>query len=297
MIAASQKTFIIIPVHNRKQITLTCLEVLSRNGDLGRYFIVVIDDGSIDGTAETIRAQYPNVKILRGDGHLWWAGAICKGMEFAIQQGADYLIWLNDDCLPQPGAIAQLIKTCQENPTTIAGGQSLDPETLIPTYGGVLNENHSIRYVHAAVDHVVACSGLAGNFVCIPQAVITAIGYPDPHTFPHYYADVVYTHTAKRNGWNVLLVGKATAFCTDDHTTESWLLTERSLRAVWSDRFSVKSNYYWKAHLGYYIELLGLYGLAFYIYTFILKFFAIFLLNSILPLRYRTRLKELVSGG
>ena len=289
--------YILIPVHNRQQITLRCLEVLSHNGDRGKYHIIVIDDGSTDGTSDAIQRHYPTLTVLTGDGQLWWAGAICKGMKFAVDQGADYLIWLNDDCLPQPGAIAQLIKICQEHPHTITAGQSLDPETLTATYGGLCNKNYRLSYVHAAVDEVVECSGLAGNFVCIPKAVVDTIGYPNHQRFPHYYADVIYTHLARQKGWKLRLVGAAAAFCKDDHTTESWLLTERSLVEVWRDRFKLKSNYYWKAHLGYYIKFLGLYGLWLYIYIFLIKFLAVFLIVSIVPLRYRIQLKRLVSGA
>jgi GT2 family glycosyltransferase len=78
MATAFQKIFIIIPVHNRKQITLNCLKSLSKNGDLGRYHVVVVDDGSTDGTAEAIQALYPDIVVLHGDGNLWWTGAIKK---------------------------------------------------------------------------------------------------------------------------------------------------------------------------------------------------------------------------
>ena len=49
-----ENVYIIIPVHNRKAITLQCLNTLKNNGDLGQYHVVVVDDGSTDGTAEAI---------------------------------------------------------------------------------------------------------------------------------------------------------------------------------------------------------------------------------------------------
>jgi GT2 family glycosyltransferase len=71
-----QSIYIIIPVHNRKQITIACLENLNACDDLQKYHVIVVDDGSTDGTAEAIRSQYPIVEILTGDGNLWWTGAI-----------------------------------------------------------------------------------------------------------------------------------------------------------------------------------------------------------------------------
>jgi len=40
-----QSVYIIIPVHNRKALTLACLENLKTNGDLQKYHVIVVDDG------------------------------------------------------------------------------------------------------------------------------------------------------------------------------------------------------------------------------------------------------------
>jgi GT2 family glycosyltransferase len=39
--------------------------------------VIVVDDGSSDRTAEEVAENYPKVTILKGDGNLWWTGAIC----------------------------------------------------------------------------------------------------------------------------------------------------------------------------------------------------------------------------
>jgi len=72
-----QAFYIIIPVHNRKSLTLACLENLKTNGDLQKYQVIVVDDGSCDRTSEEVTANYPEATILKGDGNLWWTGAIC----------------------------------------------------------------------------------------------------------------------------------------------------------------------------------------------------------------------------
>jgi len=71
-----QSIYIIIPVHNRKSLTLACLENLKTNGDLQKYQVIVVDDGSSDRTAEEVAENYPKVTILKGDGNLRWTRAI-----------------------------------------------------------------------------------------------------------------------------------------------------------------------------------------------------------------------------
>jgi len=76
MTHAVKNIYIIIPVHNRKSLTLACLKNLKTNGDLQKYQVIVVDDGSSDRTAEEVAENYPEVTILKGDGNLWWTGAI-----------------------------------------------------------------------------------------------------------------------------------------------------------------------------------------------------------------------------
>ena len=130
--------YIIIPVHNRKEITLKCLDILQKNGDLDIYYVIVVDDGSTDGTSEAIQSLYPNITILVGDGNLWWTGAIKKGMEYAYDKGAEYFIWLNDDCLVAKESINNLIVFCKQDLKHHSNNPPRDPSgqhraSVLPT--------------------------------------------------------------------------------------------------------------------------------------------------------------------
>ena len=104
-IISDQSLFIIIPVHNRKQLTINCLRCLERQTEK-RFQIVVIDDGSNDGTSEAISEEFPDVHLINGDGTLWWAEATNVGVKYAIQK-ADYVITLNDDTEPPADFISK----------------------------------------------------------------------------------------------------------------------------------------------------------------------------------------------
>jgi GT2 family glycosyltransferase len=287
-----EPVYIIIPVHNRKQITLQCLKNLQQNGDLDKYYIVVVNDGSTDGTAEAIQSIYPDVSILTGDGNLWWTGGIKKGMEYAYKHGAEYFIWLNDDCYPVSGAIAKLLEICKSEPNIIVGGQSLDPNTKKPSYGGIICSKTDILPIHNLAQLNLECDGLNGNLVCFPIRVIERIGYPDARLFPHYHGDTTYTSLAKQNGYKLLINSQALAFCDNDHPTISWLLSSKPLLDYWQDYFKIKSAFYWKAELAYYCQVLGIIGAFVYVYQRIIKFWSIALLIRPLPNKVRVYLKQ-----
>ncbi|MBW4580200.1 MAG: glycosyltransferase family 2 protein [Tildeniella nuda ZEHNDER 1965/U140] len=200
-----QSVFITIPAYNRKTITLACLKTLEENGDLERYQAVVIDDGSIDGTGQAIRAIYPEVTVLEGDGTLWWTGAIVQGMKYACQQGAALIIWLNDDCTPAPDALSQLVEFWQHHPQAIAGAACYDLESNALHATGAQGR----KRMAAKPGETIAVDEMSGHCVGIPIAVIKQIGLPDVRHFPHYHGDSMYVLKATRAGFLAYILGDA----------------------------------------------------------------------------------------
>lgn len=277
-------TYVILPVHNRKEITLKCLANLKSQGDLNIYHVIVVDDGSTDGTSQAIASQYPTVHLLQGNGDLWWTGAIKLGMEYALSQGAKYCIWLNDDTLPEANAIRSLIEYCDKHPKTIAAANVLDPYTHKPSYGGVIRQKNKILPIFANKQSVF-CDGLSGNLVCISSDLIRAIGYPNNRLSPHYYGDVIYTHYARLAGYSLVLLHNAVAYCQDDHEPVRWFHSDQSFTEILKERLSIKSPHYWKAHLAYYKSFLGILGIALYIYEIWLKMLLLVAIKKIFRLR------------
>jgi len=284
--------YIIIPVHNRKNITLKCLETLKANGDLQRYNILIIDDGSTDGTDQAIRAQYPFAKILYGDGNLWWGGGIRKGMEYAYTKGAEYFIWLNDDCYPSQGAIDGLIQYCQSHAKAIVGAQCVDPDTLKPSYGGIHLCHYKIQSINAEFGTVIECDALNGNLVCLPRSVINTIGYPDSINFPHHYNDFVYTQKARKKGYSLFILHQVKVYCINDSLGTSWLeLSPISLVNIWKSLYNNKSYYYWKISLKAYQSFFEFPGIFIYFYNRVFKLLLASLMIIIIPLQVRQYIK------
>ena len=208
--AAKERIYLIIPVYNRKETTLHCLAHLLSTGDLERYHTVVIDDNSTDGTADAIRATYPDVTILKGNGDLWWTGAITMGMQYAFAQKAEFFIWLNDDCLPAPETLSGMVSFMRQNPNTLVAPSCY----YVDKAGHITQHDNGFKrgrgYI-AQPDEYVEVEGLSGWCVGIPNKVFQAIGGPDFKRFPHYSGDDTYTYRATRSGFRSILIGNLKA--------------------------------------------------------------------------------------
>lgn len=236
---------LIVPVHNRRTVTLACLERLHRDGVPAWCQIVVVDDGSIDGTAEAIAKDFPAVSVLHGDGNLWWTGGIAVGMRHSLTLGVRFILWLNDDCAFRPGALTYLRATAEAR-RAMVGGTCLIPGSHTVVYGGLRRRGFAfdlVTYIPGAIEH---CDALSGNLVCFPIALVESIGLPDAKGLPHAIGDLDYGLRASAAGWPVLVAHDATADASpnqwDNHA--SWLLSDIPIRTIWLSAWSKRSYGY-----------------------------------------------------
>ncbi|AFZ36330.1 glycosyl transferase family 2 [Stanieria cyanosphaera PCC 7437] len=290
-VAVKEPVYIIIPIHNRKQISLKCLENLNQCGDLQRYHVVVVDDGSTDGTTEAINCLYPDVIVLPGDGNLWWTGAIKKGMEYSYQQGAEYFIWLNDDTLSNKGAIQSLVSVCSLSPNKIVSGQCYaTTELKMPTYGGQRKKGLSLNLLYAPQTEVIKCDCMSGNFVCLPRSIIEKIDFPPNEKFPHCLADIVYTWEAKKAGYQLEVLGCAIAVCEFNPLFEGWSSNPIPMKEHWKIINSPKSNLYPPAYWFYSQTFYGWMGIIIFIQGYF-RLLLFTIARLILPLYFLKKLK------
>ena len=252
-VTQKEPVYIIIPVHNRKQITLKCLENLKQCGDLQRYYTVVVDDGSTDGTSEAIDALYPEVTILSGDGNLWWTGAIKKGMEYAYQQGAEYFIWLNDDCLVIPNTLKKLVTFCSDNLNSIIGCQGVNQHNHEQIdFGGKIRKWGNYIMINCPNGKILECDMLSGNLVCIAQAVIKKIGFPQPDLVPHYGGDSLFLILARKAKFKIFVDSRDEIFNISGESKvapQHWLLQDGKPDEIIKLFFAPYSLYSWRVWL------------------------------------------------
>lgn len=204
---------VVIPTHNRWEelrTTLTCL----RQSDYDDFETVLIDDGCTDGTAEYCRREFPGVHLLQGDGNLWWSGAINKGMEYALNRGAEAILWLNDDNRVEPETLSRMVecfKRMGERSIICARTKSAgtgvdewvgDPPRWHPEFGRWVPPDLSARDVPVK-------NPPGGRGVLIPAQCVREMDLVDTRNFPHYWADHDFHYRAMRAGYKYFIATEA----------------------------------------------------------------------------------------
>jgi len=106
---------IVVVNWNGKKVTLECLASLQQltSPDVR---IVLVDNGSRDGSAKAIRETFPGVDVLALDGNRRFAGGNNAGIAHALALGADYVMLLNNDTLVAPDVVARLLDRFMQEP-------------------------------------------------------------------------------------------------------------------------------------------------------------------------------------
>ena len=222
------KVALVAPVHNRRETTLQALRSLSRVNKRGLLVrTIIVDDGSTDGTAEAIRLAFPEVEVLRGDGSLHYAAGTNRGIERALEWGADFIVTMNDDAVFHESFLERLVSTAIENPGSIVGALlllwdaphkvfqvDLKWETL---KGGWVIPSELTAFSIPREPFPVEC--IVGNCLLAPSKAIRDVGLLDAESFPHGWGDAQWTTRMRKAGWKLLVDPRAYVWCEPNTNT------------------------------------------------------------------------------
>lgn len=242
----SREDIILVPVHNRRETTLAALRYLASEGVMAWATVLVIDDGSTDGTETAIAAEFAEVAMLRGNGNWWWGGAIRRGMQWALEHKPTRIWWLNDDTRPPVGA-CEALRTLVLRSSAIGWIEARAPQGW--SYGGYRKTPSGMRRCTLEEEQRGQIDTFSGNCVCLPISWIEKVGLPDDDAFPHGLADFDYGLRLRRAGAKLQPLPGVTALNHDPAiaASESWLSSSRRMSEIWEDFHSPRSFLYFPA--------------------------------------------------
>ncbi len=217
----------LVTSHNRREKTLACIQsyfdqIVDQAIELSA---VLVDAGSSDGTPSEVEARFARVRVVRESASLYWAAAMAGAQEEALALDPDALLWLNDDVVLEPDALARLIGIAGEprETATIVSGRIHDPNSGEPTYGGVRRRDwHPLRFeLVPPADEPVEAETLHGNLALVTRAAADVIGTLD-RGFGHATADFDYGLRARALGIPVLIAPGRAGFCSRNSEAGTW---------------------------------------------------------------------------
>jgi GT2 family glycosyltransferase len=239
---------IVVPVHNRKSFTRDCL--LSLQNQISRGdFIIVVDDGSTDGTADMLHSEFPEVIVIPGSGNLFWTAAINMGIRHALELGADFVITLNNDTIATPDLVKSLLTASKKKPNSLIGALDIDAITRKPYYGGEIvnwmlsNSTHLLTRLTTEEQtglHEVSLFPARG--LLIPSHVFETIGLFEEKRLPHYMADYDFTHKARRHGFAIYCNYDAKLYTYPEEGGDHKIRKNKTLKNYFNHLFSLKGG-------------------------------------------------------
>jgi GT2 family glycosyltransferase len=205
---------IIILNWNNWRDTIACVESCQKL-TYSNHRIVLIDNGSTDGSEKILTERFPYIEIIQTGSNLGFAGGNNVGIRHAIEGGADYVWLLNNDAVVDPLALTALVDALENDPhATIAGSKIFyhDEPRKIWFAGGTwskgrlrLRQRGASHQDEGQFDKLCAVGSVSGCSLLISAKAINKIGLMDEDYFL-YWEDTDWCARASNSGYTILFV-------------------------------------------------------------------------------------------
>lgn len=207
---------VIVLSYNTCDLTLTCLGQFAADAAVAGWQVIVVDNGSQDGTTAAVAEKYPQVEVVRSEHNRGFAGGNNLGL--ARAQG-NAMILMNSDVLapfstlaalplfleqhPDVGALSPRLLTQEGAPQAFAFGG--DP-TLRYLLKRGLRRLFGRRPLHDwSVASPIEVEWVSGACLCVRRAVVEQVGLLDEQFFL-YFEDNDWCLRMRTGGWKVMYV-------------------------------------------------------------------------------------------
>lgn len=206
----------------------------------------LVDDGSTDGTSLRVSEEHPEVRIIRGDGSLFWTGGTNGAWHNAsIASAYDGFLWLNDDVELFGSAVHELQETIADQQAIATGGfilvgSTVDRDAGSITYGGFdlvpyLRVLRRLKRRFPICGTRQYCMTMNGNFVFVSYGAFEKLGFLD-EIFDHSMADIDYGLRATAAGVPIRLLSNPIGICQRNKPSDA-----QSVLSSYLSRFDVRN--------------------------------------------------------
>ena len=208
--------FVVVLNWNGKEFLQQCIESLLDQTLINK--IIVVDNGSTDESINIIESKNLRLKIIRNDRNLGFSGGVNKGIEYAMESGADFVALLNNDAIADKNWLKELVKAAAETEAGIITSrlkkihsENLDSSGEFYSIFGLPFPRGRGKKDTNQFDNDTTIFGASGGASLYSVKMLREIGLFDEDYFA-YFEDVDISFRAQLAGWKIFYAPKAVAY-------------------------------------------------------------------------------------
>ncbi len=208
---------VVIPNWNGKDFIGACLKSLQSQSQPAQ--IIVVDNGSSDGSSEYIAENFPQAELVRLDENTGFTGGVNRGIERAVENGCEFVVLFNNDAIADRDWLKNLLAAAKKYPGAgiVTGKFMLSDKKHIDSTGDLLSI-YGISFPRGRgeldkgqYDKAGFIFGATGGASLYRIKMLKQIGLFDEDFFA-YFEDADISFRAQSNGWKVYYEPKAVAY-------------------------------------------------------------------------------------